>query len=160
MGKQPLTRKKSLQQRLVFAEKNSASRRDSRVSHESSKSFEERESDEEDSEKQKYSPEKNLFQIAPVSETMANFYTYPDTSSSLSSCCDNKVVVCKTKSVSKASVPHNEEVQSSCSCSSSFTCPSHINSSVEKPSSVNPFPTKRRVGSMKTKASSMHSYRQ
>lgn len=160
MGKQPLTRKKSLQQRLVFAEKNSPPKKDGKPSQETNKSYKGKESDDEDTESKIHSPDKNLFQISPVSESVANFCTYPDTSSSLSSCCDNKVVVCKTKSASKSSLTHNDGIQSTCSCSSSFTCPSHINSSVEKPSSVNPFPTKRRVGSMKTRATGKHNYRQ
>lgn len=159
MGKQPLTRKKNhQQQRLVFAEKNLPPKRDSKSSHESSRSSEDRDSDDDDSTKGKKSPETNLFQLSSVTETSASYCSYPDVSS-LSSCCDNKVV-CKTKSINKPNAPQSDELKSMCSCSSSFTCPSHTSVPDDKASSVNPFPTKRRVGSMKSKVGSVHSYKQ
>lgn len=156
MGKQPLTRKKSSQQRFVFAEK----KRDSKTMQENSRLSEDRDSDDEDSERRKKSPERNLFEIAPVAENVANFCMYPDSNSCSNSCCDNKVMVSKNKNVSKSNVISKEELQNTCSCSSSFTCPSHTSTSEEKPSSVNPFPTKRRVGSMKTKSTNVHGCKQ
>ena len=160
MGKQPLTRKRSSQQRFIFAEKCATSKRDSKTTQETNKFSEDKDSDDEDSEKRKKSPERNLFEIGPVAENVANFCMYPDSNSCSNSCCDNKVVVSKTKNVSKSNVSPNEELQNTCSCSSSFTCPSHISVSEEKSSSVNPFPTKRRVGSMKTKSKNVHGYKQ
>lgn len=160
MGKQPLTRKKSSQQRFVFAEKSSTSKRDSKTMQENSRLSEDRDSDDEDSERRKKSPERNLFEITPVAENVANFCMYPDSNNCSNSCCDNKAMASKTKNVSKSSVIPKEELQNTCSCSSSFTCPSHISTFEEKPSSVNPFPTKRRVGSMKTKSTNVHGSKQ
>lgn len=156
MGKQPLTRKKSSQQRFVFAEKSSTSIRDSKTMQKNSRLSEDRDSDDEDSERRKKSPERNLFEITPVSENVANFCLYPDSNNCSNSCCDNKAVVSKTRNVSKSNVIPKEELQNACSCSSSFTCPSHVNTFEVKPSSVNPFPTKRRVGSMKTRSANVH----
>lgn len=157
MGKQPLTRKKSSQQRFVFAEKSSTSKRDNKTLQENSRLSEDRDSDDEEiSERRKKSPERNLFEITPVSENVANFCLYPDSNNCSNSCCDNKAMVSKTRNVSKSNVIPKEELQSACSCSSSFTCPSHVSTFEEKPSSVNPFPTKRRVGSMKTRSANVH----
>lgn len=160
MGKQPLTRKRSSQQRFVFAEKCTSSKRDSKIPQENSKFSDDKDSDDNDSERRKKSPEKNLFEVSPVTENVSNICMYPDSNSCSNSCCDNKVVASKTKSVSKINVALNEDQQNTCSCSSSFICPSHVSVSEEKPSSVNPFPTKRRVGSMKTKSKNVHSFKQ
>ncbi|KAG8185759.1 hypothetical protein JTE90_000742 [Oedothorax gibbosus] len=137
MGKQPLNRKKSHQSHFVFAEKNPSFK----TSFDGAKSTKSHDSEEEES---KTHPA--TFQVDP---TMDNVYSLADANSSLTKICDNKAV-CKPRSSSVVSV--SSVLANDCNCSSSFTCPLHVSTAVDKPTStINPFPTKRRVGSMKTK---------
>lgn len=145
MGKQPLTRKKSHQPQFVFAEKGSNSKSDQRLSFEgNSKQLKHSGSEEEKDETKALCPS--------TSHNDSNAFDFRDSNGSSSSnrYCDSKSIGIKPRSASLATLSLTD-AEASCSCSSSFACPSHVDSAVDKPATVNPFPTKRRVGSMKTK---------
>ncbi|XP_042908161.1 TBC1 domain family member 30-like isoform X2 [Parasteatoda tepidariorum] len=142
MGKQPLVRKKSHQPQFIFPERSSHQKLDA---SRKTKSFE---SEEDTCEESKSFPSQAVLPVGAISEPI---YKFPAVNS-LAKCCDSKVVTCKIKNhPSPLNVVASSDI-TVCNCSSSFTCPSHVSGAVsEKPSTVNPFPTKRRVGSMKNK---------
>ncbi|GIY97728.1 TBC1 domain family member 30 [Caerostris extrusa] len=144
MGKQPLIRKKSHQPHYVFAEKNTVSKTTQNGSNKQAKN-----NDSDDEKEYLETSHAIPFQVETVSE---NAFCLNDVSNPLTKCCDNKVVACKPKNLSAISPSSSSEiVENNCNCSLSFTCPSHVDASIDKPAAINPFPTKRRVGSMKTK---------
>ncbi|GIY19559.1 TBC1 domain family member 30 [Caerostris darwini] len=144
MGKQPLIRKKSHQPHYVFAEKNTGSKTTQNGSNKQAKN-----NDSDDEKEYLETSHAIPFHVETVSE---NAFCLNDVSNPLTKCCDNKVVACKPKNLSAISPSSSSEiVENNCNCSLSFTCPSHVDASIDKPAAINPFPTKRRVGSMKTK---------
>ncbi|KFM65520.1 TBC1 domain family member 30, partial [Stegodyphus mimosarum] len=155
MGKQPLTRKKSFQQQFVFPEKNCHQKLQNEGNAKPAKSTSGDDDDSDEHSRSSLSPE--LVLLDPIPEKLQFFSNNTSSCNTTDKCCDNKVVMCKAKNVSllsKKGINPQEMVEINCSCSSSFTCPSHIGTSIEKASSINPFPTKRRVGSMKTRINS------
>ncbi|KAF8782408.1 TBC1 domain family member 30 like protein [Argiope bruennichi] len=146
MGKQPLTRKKSHQPQFVFAEKNTTSKS---FQEGNAKTMRNNDSDDEKDKEYLETSHPIPFQVETVPE---NVFSLNDTNGPLAKCCDNKIVACKPRNLSAISTCSSSEiVGNNCNCSLSFTCPAHVDTSTDKPAAVNPFPTRRRVGSMKTK---------
>lgn len=148
MGKQPLVRKKSHQPQFIFPERSGHQKLDTKEG--TPKKPKNSETEEDSCEESKSLPSQAILPVGAISEPI---YKLASVNNSLTKCCDSKVVTCKIKNSSPGRVVASSNIsESMCSCSSSFTCPSHVSGTVlEKPSTVNPFPTKRRVGSMKNK---------
>lgn len=146
MGKQPLTRKKSHQPQFVFAEKGSYSKSDPRLSSEGNS----RQLKHSGSEEEKDETKTSYPSTSQAEASVENAFRDSNGGSFSNKCCDTKAVGIKPRSPSLATLSLND-AGSSCNCSSSFTCPSHVDCAIDKPTTINPFPTKRRVGSMKTK---------
>ncbi|GFY69891.1 TBC1 domain family member 30 [Trichonephila inaurata madagascariensis] len=145
MGKQPLTRKKSHPPQFVFAAKNT-SKSTQDVNMRQAKN---NDSDDEKDKEYRETSHPIPFQVETISETV---FSLSDSSIPLTKCCDNKVVACKPRTLSAITTTSSSEVmENNCNCSSSFICSSHVDTSSDKPVAVNPFPTKRRIGSMKAK---------